>query len=171
LKKVILLLSVLLFAGCGYKPTVGYAQKEIKGLVYVDLHVNINSFKESIFIKDTMNRLIAGNLKGKLVKDKSLADTIVYLTLGSVSHSVLSSDTDGYVSKYRTTVRVNVRYKQKEQPTKSFSLSDYSDYAVATDGQLSDQRKNQAINDATSRAMKKVFTKIALHNLEPNDQK
>lgn len=163
-------MGIILFAGCGYKPTVGYAQNEIKGSVYVDLHVNINSFRDSIFIKDTMNRIIAGNLKGKLVKEKSLADTIVYLTLGSVSHSTLSSDTDGYVNKYRTSVSVNVRYKQKDKAMKSFSLSDYSDYAVASDGQLSDQRKNQAINDATSRALKNVFTKIALHNLEPNDK-
>jgi hypothetical protein len=157
--------------GCGYKPTVTYAQKEIKGLVYVDLHVNINSFQDSIFIKDTMNRIITGNLQGKLVKDKSLADTFVYLSLGSVSHSALTSGTDGYVSKYRTSVRINVRYNQKDQPTKSFSLSDYSDYAVANDGQLSDQRKNQAINDATNRALKNVFTKIALQNMKQDDSK
>jgi len=170
LKKALLfLLSFIFLVGCGYKPVSSYAKKEIHGNVYVSLHVNIDSANDSVFLKDTMNRLISGYLRGKLVSNKDIADTQVFLSLASVSHSTLTSDEDGYASKYRTSVVIGVKYFDKEDDVKAFTVSGYSDYSVANDAQVSDLRKNQAITDATDRALKKVFTKIALNNMKDQE--
>lgn len=165
MKNLLYISLLFLFIGCGYKPVAHYAKKEIQGLVYVDLRINIEGSSSSVFLKDTMNRLIIGYLDTKLTNDKELADTIVYLSLPNISHGQLTSR-DGYTTKYRTTVNIAVQYLKKGTTLKGFTVSSYSDYEVASDAQLSDQRKNQAIADATDRALKKVFTKIAVNNLK-----
>lgn len=168
MKKLFLIFFTVFFIGCGYKPVSHYAKQEIQGLVYVHLDVNIDSSNDSVLLKDTMNRLIVGYLDTKLTNNKDLADTKIYLSLPYISHSALTSDQEGYTSKYRTRVTIVVKYEKKDGVMRSFSISDYSDYTVANDAQLSDQRRDQAITDATNRALKKVFTKIALNNLKEN---
>jgi hypothetical protein len=165
LKKLFPLFLFVLFIGCGYKPVAYYAKKEIQGLVYIELKINIDGSRSSVFLKDMMNRLIIGYLDGKLTDDKELADTLVYLSLPSISHGQLTSQ-DGYTTKYRTSVNIGVQYLKKGTILKRFTVHGYSDYEVASDAHLSDQRKNRAIADATDRALKKVFTKIAVNNLK-----
>ena len=165
MKKLFLLSFFIIFIGCGYKPVTNYAKKEIQGLVYVDLNVNMDASSGTVFLKDTMSRLIIGQLEGKVTDDKELADTVIYLSIPTISHRTLTSY-EGYASRYRTSVTIAVRYLKKGTALKSFTVSEYSDYEAQSDAQLSDQRKEQGIIDATENAMKKVFTKIALNNLK-----
>ena len=61
-------LCLVVMTGCGYKPSSYYAKKEISGKVYVDLHVNLEDPKNSVLIKDAMNKLLITRLGSKLVK-------------------------------------------------------------------------------------------------------
>jgi len=166
LKKLLLTLLIVFFIGCGYKPVSRYAKEEIQGLVYVNVKINIDSSSDTVLLKDEMNRLLISYLDTKLTSDKDAADTLVYLSLPHISHITLTSDQEGYVKKYRTKVTILVRYKKKDGPMKSFSVSDYSDYTVVDDAQLSDKKRDESVTDATNKALKKVFTKIALNNLK-----
>lgn len=156
----------LFFIGCGYKPVSQHAKEEIQGLVYVHLDINIDSSSDSILLKDTINRVVVGYLDRKLTSNINLADTKIFLSIPHVSQSALTSDLEGYTKKYRMRVDIIVKYIKSNGIIKSFLTSDYSDYTVADDAQLSEKRKEQAITEATKRALKNVFTKIALNNLK-----
>ena len=75
MNKPFLYLVVLVFlAGCGYKPATYYAKKEITGLVYTNIDINIDSTSNSLLLKDTMNEMVLTQLGAELTDDKEKAD-------------------------------------------------------------------------------------------------
>ncbi|MGK0256574.1 MAG: hypothetical protein ACI81I_001194, partial [Arcobacteraceae bacterium] len=57
---------VLLFIGCGYKPSSYYAKNAITGHVYVELKVDINNAQSSVYVKDAMNEMVLNQFKASL---------------------------------------------------------------------------------------------------------
>ncbi len=156
-----------LFIGCGYKPATHYAKKEISGLVYTDIRINIDSTANSVLLKDTMNDMVLTQLGGQLTDDKEKADTLVELYLANVSHSALTSDDEGYARTYRTTVSIVVKYKRKNKDVqKSFSVSDYYDYSVQSNVTLSEQIKDNAVKKAVEKALQELLSKLAVSNFK-----
>ena len=62
--------SLFIFSGCSYKPSSYYAKKSISGNVFVDLDVDIDNTKNSVLIKDEMNKILLNQLQANLVKSK-----------------------------------------------------------------------------------------------------
>jgi len=155
---------LIIFNGCGYKPTSYYAKNEISGKVYVDLAIDINNPQNSILVKDAMNEMIVNRFNGELTHNKNEADTVVLVKLASVSHSVLSSDNQGYAKTYRANVTISVNYKKKGEKSKSISVSNYYDYNVKADALVSDQQKQEAVKNAATRALNDLFAKIAVNS-------
>lgn len=155
-----------LFVGCGYKPTSYYAKNAISGNVYVDLLVDITNAQNSVYVKDAMNEMILNQFKANLTDDKEAADTIVIVSLSGVSHSAMSTDDNGYAQSYRTTVKINVLYQKRDQEVKSISVSNYYDYAVDSTSIISDQKKNNAVKIASTKALTDVFSKIAITDMK-----
>ena len=160
------LFIVLVFIGCGYKPSSYYAKNAITGNVYVELKVDINNAQNSVNVKDAMNEMVLNQFKASLSNDKNTADTLVTVELSSVSHTVISSDTDGYAQSYRTTVNISVRYQKKDAEVKSLSVSNYYDYSVDTDSVITDQKKNIAVKIAATKALSNIFSKIAINSMK-----
>jgi len=156
----------LFISGCGYKPASYYAKKEINGLVYTNIDINIDSTANSVLLKDTMNNMVLTQLGSELTDDKAKADTIVDLNLSNVSHSALTSDDEGYARTYRAKVSIIVKYTKKDAKTKNFSVSDYYDYNVASDVTLSEQIKDNAVQEAVKKALQELLSKSAVSNFK-----
>lgn len=161
-----LLLVVSVFIGCGYKPSSHYAKQEIEGNVYVDLVVDIDNAQNSVYVKDAMNEMILNQFDALLTHNKEKADTYVTVALSSVSHTSISSDTDGYAQSYRTTVNIKMTYKQKSKELKKVSVSDYYDYTVDSDSIVTDQKKKIAVKIASTKALSNIFSKIAVNSMK-----
>lgn len=157
---------ILLLIGCGYKPSSYYAKNAITGNVYVELKVDINNAQNSVYVKDAMNEMILNQFEASLTEDKSIADTLVTVLLSSVSHSALSTDSDGYTNSYRTTVNISIIYEKRDEKIKSLSVSDYYDYTVETDSGITDQKKNTAVKIASTKALSNIFSKIAIKTMK-----
>lgn len=170
LKSFIVLLFIihysLFISGCGYKPATHYAKKEINGLAYTNITINIDSTANSVLVKDTMNEIILTQLDAELTNDKSKADTIVDLNLTGVSHSALTTDSEGYARTYRASVSINVRYTKKAAKTKSFSVNDYYDYSVQSDATVSEQIKDNAVKEAVKKALQELLSKLAVSSFK-----
>ena len=167
MNKPFLYLVVLVFlAGCGYKPATYYAKKEITGLVYTNIDINIDSTSNSLLLKDTMNEMVLTQLGAELTDDKEKADTIIDLKLSSVSHSALTGDNKGYARSYRASVFIVAKYTKKAQATKSISVSDYYDYSVASDATVSEQTKAYAAKEAMKKALQELLSKLAVSSFK-----
>lgn len=171
IKKVLFVLFTLslcffTFTGCGYKPTVSYAKKELSGKVFVKLFIDIKDPRNSVLIKDSMNQLLVQKLGAKLVYDEALADTVMNLKINSVSMTVLQYDSEGYNQLYRAVVNILVNYRKKDKNTStSFTVSGESDFSVTDedgDDTITDTVRYEAIKDASDDALDEVLSKIAV---------
>lgn len=161
-----LVLIIPLFVACGYKPSSHYAKNAISGDVYVDLVVDIDNTQNSVYVKDAMNEMILNQFKASLTNNKELADTIVVVSLSSVSHTAMNTNEDGYVNSYRTTVVISVTYNKRNEKKKTLSVTDYYDYSVDTDSIITDQKKQTAVKIAATKALTNLFSKIAVNSMQ-----
>ena len=83
---VTLVLALLFFSACGYKPSSSYAKQEINGTVFVDLEVNIEDPKNSVLIKDALTEQLVYKLGSKLVNN-----TTVDITSNGVGMAAFAS--------------------------------------------------------------------------------
>jgi len=155
-----------LFIGCSYKPSSYYAKPAIVGKVYVDLDVDIKNAQNSVYVKDATNEMILNQFNNTLTDKKEEADTLVSVLLSNVNHKSLSTDDDGYTKSYRTSVTIKMTYQQIGEDKKRLTVSDYYDYQVDTDSVVTDQKKKLAVKEASTRALSKLFSKIAVYNMK-----
>ena len=152
--------------GCGYKPSSYYAKDAISGDVYVDVKIDIKNAQNSVLIKDAMNEIVLNQFDATLTNNKANADTVVIVALSSVSHAAISSDDAGYAKTYRTTVNIAVKYKKRNGSNVSMKVSNYYDYSVDADSTLTEQKKQEAVKIAATKALSNIFSKIAISTLK-----
>ncbi len=161
-----LFIYLFMITGCGYKPTSYYAKNTISGDVYVDVKIDINNAQNSVLIKDAMNEMVINQFDATLTNDKVKADTIVTVSLSSVSHTAISSDNKGYAQTYRTTVSITVNYEKQNSTNVSIKVSNYYDYTIEDDSTLTEQKKQEAVKIAATKALSDIFSKIAISTLK-----
>ena len=162
-------LSAILFVGCGYKPSSSYAKMEIVGNVYVDLKIDIDNSQNSVLVKDAMNEMVLNQFNANLTNNKKDADTFIVVGLSNVRHTSISTDDDGYISSYRTTVNITMSYNKLNEKIKTLSVSDYYDYSVDSDSIVTDQKKKVAVKIASTKALGNIFSKIAVQSMQTSD--
>ncbi len=163
--RYLLLLSILLFTACGYKPANSFAKQEIGEKVYVSSVINKQDVINSVLIKDILNQLILAKIGSKIVYDKKIANTIMNIKLDSVDISQIQYDRQGFVRVYRTAVTIKVDY-QKDDKTNIILVSDFYDFSVHSDAIISNSKKEQAVKTATSKAIEELFSKIAVQSVK-----
>lgn len=169
-KKASLLIFLLLFVGCGYKPTSHYAKQKIKGNVFVDMFISIKDPKNSVIIKDAMSEILVSRFDAKLVHDKKLADTTLFLRLNSVSMQVLQYDAQGYEQLYRATVSIDVSYASSSEKG-SVKVTGSYDFAVDGQNDISEAKRFEAIKNASSKALEEVISKLAINTFKKEPTK
>jgi hypothetical protein len=159
----------LFFSGCGYKPTSHYAKHEIKGNVFVRLKVDINNATNSVIVKDAVNEMVVNQFGAILTNNKNIANTIIDVTLDSVSFKTLQDDNQGYAKLYRTTVGITLKYLYKgksENISKSINVSGSYDYSVDPNSLITDSKKQEAVKIAAQKALSEIFSKIAVQSFK-----
>ncbi|NQY52491.1 MAG: hypothetical protein HRT42_02855 [Campylobacteraceae bacterium] len=160
-KKVFLILFVSLFLSCSYKPSVYYAKKEFSNNIYVDLDINLEDPKNSVLIKDAMNKLIISRLDSKLVKRKIEADKVVYIKLSKVSISEIQYDEKGFTKLYRASVNILVKVISLKE-VKSFNVSGIYDFSLDDKSIINDSKRFDAIKNASNKALEQVLSKLSI---------
>lgn len=162
-------LSIFLFTGCGYKPTTYYAKQELSGKVFVDLYVDLEDPKNAVLIKDAMNQLLVQKIGSKLVYDRSLADSLMYVKINSVSFRTLQYDKDGYNKLYKATVSILVKYTNSAKKQKTFTVSGENNFSVDSAiklTEINDTLRFDAIKKASDDALDEVLSKIAISSFD-----
>lgn len=162
---IFLLLSLIVFAGCGYKPTTSIAKHTIGGKVFIDVKIDVQNLNNSILIKDALINILASKLDIEIVKERSLATITIYGELQGVSETALESDVAGYSKIYRENVTVFISYIGLDKKTRNFTVSNYYDFIISDDSVVTQSKKEEAIKLAINKALSDVFSKIAINSL------
>lgn len=160
-----LLLTILvLFGGCGYKPTVTYAQKSLNGKVFVSVDIDIKNINNTILIKDALIEMLTSKFDLTVTTNKALASSYIHGKLGSITETQLQSDVQGYSKVYRESVSVTVTYQKKGESKKTLTEKSYADFSVEDDSVVSQSKKDEAIKVAISKALSNIFSKMAVNS-------
>ena len=103
---------VLLFSACGYKPSSHMIQHVFSDTVYVEVIVDRVEPENAPFLKDEMNRLVYTRFKGRVVAKEQAQSQIRLSYAGSTFTPITYRD--GYVTRYRTRVKVKFDMVNKE---------------------------------------------------------
>lgn len=161
--KKYLLVSVIVFilSGCGYKPASWYAKEAIQGDVFVDVVINVVDPRNAVLVKDAMNEIIISKFGNKLTKERSKAQTIVTLKLGTASLTAIQYNPTGYVRLYRSRVPVEVTYNNKNKKG-AFTITGEHDFSIGDDTVISDSKRFEAIKNAASDALDEIVSRLAV---------
>lgn len=152
-----------LFNACGYKPSSYYAKKEMDGNVFVKLDVSLEDPKNSVLVKDAVNKILIQKLDSKLVNDEKDADVIMNLGINSVRISTLQYDKEGYNKLYKAEVVIKINYYRKDDgKRKSFTVDGEYDFSIDKDTTITDTNRFEAITNASSKAVDEILSKIAV---------
>lgn len=148
---------------CGYKPSTYYAKKEMEGNVFVKLDVSLEDPRNSVLVKDAVNKILLQKLDSKIVNDRNRADVIMNLGINKVKISTLQYDKEGYNKLYKAEVVIKVEYFRKDDGIKkSFTVDGEYDFSIDIGTTLTDSNRFDAISNASTKAVDEILSKIAV---------
>lgn len=162
-KSLFLLVISLLLTACGYRPSAYYAKKEMDGNVFVKLNVRLEDPKNSVLVKDAMNKILIQRLDSRIVSDEKLADVKMDLSISSIGFSVLQYDNAGYNKLYKAVVVVKVDYTRVDNEVKkSFTVEGEHDFSVDDGTTITESKRYDAIVNASNKAVDEILSRIAV---------
>jgi hypothetical protein len=162
MKYFLAFMIIILFNSCGYKPSISYASSQLEGKVYISVDTNINNAQNSILIKDELVKLVLNTFKLSIANNKKEANSFMSGKLLSATRSELLSDTSGFAKIYREAVEIEITYSKKNAKAKTYKLKNYYDFSIDNDSTITNDKTNEAISIAVSKALVNLFSKIAV---------
>jgi len=98
--------------GCGYRPSSHLVDNIFTDSVYVEVVVDRVEPENAPFLKDEMSRIVYQRFKGRVTSKEEAQSHIILSYKGSTF--VPLAYEDGYVTRYRTTVRTHFDMVSKE---------------------------------------------------------
>lgn len=167
---IVVLFCSLFLTGCGYKPSAKNVREVLQDNIYVQIRIDNEDPKNSVLIKDSLLSIIKDRFHANVVDKKELADTILTIKLGSVSMSSIQHDSEGYVSLYRASVRLNLTY-ENDKGTKTLTRLGTEDFPINAGNLISESKRFEVIKTASSNALEDMipFLAVQAYDKTPED--
>ncbi len=147
---VLILVSILLLVGCGYKPSAKYIKNIIDGSVYVIVQVDPKEPENAAYIKDALHQMILTRFKGSLASREEASNLIIASYEGTSFNPV--SYENGYITRYRAEIKMEFELKT---PNGSFKRSIRSEVEenISASSRLSSALRIEAIKRGMAKAL------------------
>lgn len=161
------LIFTFLFSACGYKPSSYYAKQEMQGNVFVKLQVSLEDPKNSVLVKDAVNKILIQKLDSRMVDDINNAEVVMNLAISRVELSILQYNKNGNPLLYKATVIINVNYYRKDNGIKkSFTVDGEYDFSIGDETVITETKRFDAITNASNKAVDEILSKIAVSSFK-----
>ena len=162
--RYLLLLLVLLSAGCGYHfpGTSGAFPSGVKS-VYLPLFVNQTSeTRLENRLSSDLSEVLSRNGNVSQVESRQQAEGILEGTITSYSTSAVSYDSSDDISEYRATMQVAVILRSVADGRLLWQglVSRSEEYLAADDKNLQDDYENQAIEEISQRVAEDILSNL-----------
>ncbi len=159
MQKVFLMLFVLLFASCGYKPSAKYAREVLGQKVSTSVVISQQDPENSVLVKDAVDAALI-NVFHTSLTDKAHSDTHLIITLSAPFYTPIQYDKNGFVVAYRMQVLLGIKRYHKGQE-KRYTAKGYYDFAVEPNAVVTDQQRFDAIRNAAQKAIVAFVAQIS----------
>ncbi|TKX31745.1 LPS assembly lipoprotein LptE [Campylobacter estrildidarum] len=152
---------ILFFSACGYTPTSKIANNIFNDKVYVNVELNLQDPKNSIFVADTLKEMVISKLGRKLaLKDE--ADDIINVRMSNLDFIPLIYDKNGYVVNYKAKLNLEFYVVFKNGTKEHFKTSGSYNFDISPNSIISDSARYDAIRAASSEAFDEFISAIAI---------
>ena len=148
--KKYLILSLLLFVSCGYKPSSHYIQNIFTDKISVEVLVDKAEPENAPFVKDELNRLVYTRFKSRVVSKSEASNHISISYAGSTFYPI--SYANGYVTRYSANINVNFNMITKKGVLKK-RISAIVESDIQASSLLSASLRNEAIKKGLEKAL------------------
>ena len=156
----ILIMSVLMISGCGYKPAAQYGRDLLPDPVYVDVRLSGVEPQNGVYLKDEILRLLRTRFHERVALHKEGAVSQIIVPSYDISYSPLTYDNNGYVTRYRVTTRITFNLMTpKEKLTKKITATE--DVSIQPGSLTSSAAREYAIRVAIRKAMDQFLAYVA----------
>lgn len=158
------LLVVAFMQGCGYKPSSYYAKQALGSKMYAEVTISRQDPRNSVLIKDAVNEAVVSRFSGKLVS-REQAETVLHVSIQSISFSPTVYDSYGYVIAYKAIVVLAMEYENENKKVEKLTATGEYDFSITSNSVISDTSRFEAIRYAASDALDEFVSKIAIKGL------
>lgn len=159
MQKVAVLLFILLFASCGYKPSAKYARSVLGEKVSTSVVISQEDPENSVLVKDAIDEALIDVFHTSLT-DRAHSDSHLVITLSNPSYTPIQYDTNGFVVAYRMAVVLKIR-RYHNGTAKNYTAKGYYDFAVEPNAVVTDQQRFEAIRNAAQKAIISFVAQIS----------
>lgn len=157
--RVVLVLAVAFFGGCGYTPSSKFARNVVGQKVSTQVIISSTDPQNTVLIKDAVDSAIIKSFQSSLT-DQADADTHLVISLQGVGYSPIQYDNNGYVIGYRMTTSLGITMTSNGI-TKSYSVSGTYDFSIEANAIISDQTRFEAIKYSAAKAISSFVAQVA----------
>ena len=156
----IIVLSLIVLYGCGYKPMTEYTKNVFTDRVYVDVDIYLRDPENALLVKDALNEAVVSRFNSKLVK-KSDATTRLKVKFEHVTFSPIQYDSNGYAIFYRAKVTLNISYDSNGNKGQE-RVAGYYDFPIEPNAVISDSKRFESIRFGAQKALDSFISRIAM---------
>ena len=162
-KYYLLLLVLMVFTSCGYKPSAYYAQKFIGEKVYTEVDVSLSDPENAVLTKDALNMALQTRLKRKVAK-KINADSSIYVFYKDIRFIPLQYDRNGYVVFYQAHIILDFTFK-KDKIVENRKIVGRFEFPISPSAIISNDLRLKAIEKGSLKALDEFITYLSAKGL------
>ena len=171
IKIFMLIVSMFMIIGCGYKPSSYYEKIVLGDKIYAKVLMDIQNPENSVLVKDAINEAIVSKFKSKIVAKKIYADSQLYVKFNNIYFKPIAYDKDGYIISYKAEVSLDIKYIDKAGQQNSFTVNGSYDFPIEPNSVISDTKKFEAIKFSSYKAISEFVSKISILGAIKKDEK
>ena len=149
--KRFILISILLFYGCGYRPSSSYTPKTLGDRVYIEVEVSLSDPENSVLIRDTITKAIYTRLKS-ITATKKRAKSTIKVKYKDIKFFPLEYDKNGYVVHYQADVILDFLFEKGDKRIKKSLVGRY-DFPIRPSAIISTSLRFKAIEEGSIKAL------------------
>lgn len=159
--KNLFIFVLLFFSACGYVPTSKVAESIFDEKVYVNVEINQQDPKNSVYISDVLREMVISKLGRKLAL-KHEADNIINVKMRNLEFLPLVYDQNGYVISYKAKLNLDFNVVFKDKKEQNITTSGSYDFNISPNSIISDDARYEAIKYASKEAFDEFISIIAI---------
>ena len=159
MKFLLVLITVILFTSCGYKPSSKLSREVMGEKISTSILISAQDPENTVIIKDAVDKAIIEVFHASLCKRPD-SDTHLDLSITNPSYTPIVYDTDGFVIGYRMNVSLSI-IRYHSGLSKKYSTSGTYDFAVEKNAVVTDQQRFDAIRFSATKAIRSFVAQVS----------